>query len=153
MDPALVGPQRLDQAAQHLKTAGCRIVVLNVWRPIAGFPLKRSPLALCDMRSISTGDLVRTHFPDYNGRVLKPGSEYYSAKYNPNHEWYYFPEMTDKEVIVFKTFDSENPVPPLHTSFIDPGTDPAAPFRQSCEARVVCLYHDGQKACNNKARL
>lgn len=139
MDPSFVDSSSLAKAAEHL-SLGCRVMVVNIWRPIADFPLKRSPLALCDMRSISAEDLVRTHFPEYNGTVLSNGSEYYSAKYNPGHEWYYFPNMTNSEVIVFKTFDSENPVPPLHSSFIDPDTDPAAPLRQSCEVRVVCLY-------------
>jgi hypothetical protein len=36
-----------------------RIVVLNTWRPIHSFPLRREPLAVCDNRSIDKTDLIK----------------------------------------------------------------------------------------------
>jgi hypothetical protein len=31
----------------------------------------------------------------------------YRLKYNPNHRWFYFPEMRRDEPLVFKVYDSE----------------------------------------------
>ena len=60
---------------------------------------------------------------------------------DPDHEWYYFPEMQRDEVLCFKTYDSdEDPFhPTLHSSFLDPRTPPNAPVRKSLEVRVLCL--------------
>src|SRR6201995_1852660 len=61
--------------------------VINLWRPIRG-PVRDTPLALCDATSIGPGDLVASDliYPNRNG-------ETYSVRFNPNHRWFYFPEM------------------------------------------------------------
>ena len=65
-----------------------RVQVINLWRPIRG-PLRDAPLAMLDGKTVEPGDLIASDliYPNRRG-------ETYSVKYNPNHRWFYFPEMT-----------------------------------------------------------
>eukprot|EP00729_Bicosta_minor_P003303 gene3303-5060_t len=69
--------------------------------------------------------------------------EFYSSLYSSQHEWYWFPQMLNTEVLLIKTYDSDPSSgvfhPTLHSAFNDESTSPDAPERQSCEARVLCL--------------
>ena len=93
------GPQRVrdlldaDEAAERLKG---RFAQINVWRPITG-PVERTPLALIDAQSIAEADLVPVDLV-YEDRV----GEIYHGAYNPDHRWYYFPEMRTDEAILIK---------------------------------------------------
>ncbi|MEV9275013.1 CmcJ/NvfI family oxidoreductase, partial [Klebsiella pneumoniae] len=82
-----------------------RYLIVNVWRPIRG-PLQDMPLALCDARSVATGDLAAAAlvYPDRTG-------ETYAVHYNPDHRWYYAPEMGAHEAWIFKCFDSDRANP------------------------------------------
>src|SRR5947207_299795 len=85
----MTGPQRVrdllpDEADELLKG---RVQVVNVWRPIKG-PLQDSPLAVCDATTIRSEDLVPSDLV-YPHRV----GETYSVKYNPEHQWFYVPQM------------------------------------------------------------
>ena len=67
----------------------------------------------------------------------------YRLKYNANHRWFYFPEMRREEALVFKVYDSEKDgrarfTP--HTSFVDSGSPPHAPARQSIEVRAFAFF-------------
>jgi hypothetical protein len=67
----------------------------------------------------------------------------YRLKYNPNHRWFYFPQMRRDEAIVFTVYDSRNDgrarfTP--HTSFDDPTSPPNAPPRQSIEMRAFAFF-------------
>ena len=49
--------------------------------------------------------------------------ETYSVKYNPNHRWFYFPEMTADEALLLKCYDSADDGRTRfgpHTAFTDP---------------------------------
>src|SRR6516225_6333703 len=83
------GPQRVrdllpDEAEELLKG---RVQVINLWRPLFT-PLQDAPLAVCDSRTLADGDLVPSDLV-YQHRV----GETYSVTYNPEHRWYYVPEM------------------------------------------------------------
>ncbi|MBD2214778.1 methyltransferase [Nostoc linckia FACHB-104] len=114
-----------------------RFAIINVWRGIADTILE-SPLALTDARTIEpqelvAGDLV---YPDRTG-------ETYAVTYNPEHKWYYFPEMRRNEVIFIKCFDSAENGPArfsAHSAFDDPTSPPNAPARQSIELRTFVFY-------------
>src|SRR5579864_7890403 len=114
-----------------------RVQVINLWRPIRG-PLRDTPLALCDAASVTTDDLVASDliYPDRNG-------ETYSVKFNPDHRWFYFPEMTSDEALLLKCYDSATDgrarfAP--HTAFIDPTTPKDAPPRESIELRTLVFH-------------
>jgi len=133
------GPQRvreiLPKEAEHLLRH--RFAIIQVWRAIDR-PIQANPLALVDARSVSRADLLAAErrYPDRVG-------ETYQLRYNPDHLWFYFPQMQRDEAIVFKVYDSHihgcarfTP----HTSFIDPTTPPGAPPRQSIEVRTFAFF-------------
>lgn len=80
----------------------------------------RSPLAMCDARTIAEGDLIPTALANYGAAQVKSSAErnsdgigqfdIFQASANPSHKWHYFPKMGRDEVLVFKTFDSKMPV-------------------------------------------
>lgn len=134
------GPQRVrdllpaDEAQARLKH---RFAVINVWRSIRG-PVRRMPLALCDARSIAQDDLVATDLV-YEGRT----GEVYQTAFNPDHRWYYFPEMARDEALLIKCYDSMEDGRArftAHTAFDDPTTPPDAPPRESIEARTLVFF-------------
>jgi hypothetical protein len=114
-----------------------RVQVINLWRPIRG-PLRDSPLAMCDASSVAPADLVASDliYPNRNG-------ETYSVKYNPDHRWFYFPEMTPDEALLLKCYDSavdgRSRFAP-HTAFVDPTTPADAPPRESIELRTLVFH-------------
>ncbi len=133
------GPQRVreimgDEAEGLLAR---RFAIIQVWRAIAQ-PIRANPLALADARSIAPEDLLiaERRYPHRVGQT-------YRLKYSPGHRWFYFPELTRNEAIVFKVYESEKDgrarfTP--HTSFDDPVTPPNAPPRQSIEARALAFF-------------
>ena len=119
-------------------------VALDFWRTtnMVG-PLKHMPLALCDPTSIDEADIIPTALEG-----IAPGGAltyHVSLAYNENQRWYYYPDMTPDEVLVFKLFQlrkDDRPQPYracFHTAFEDPTTPADAPARQSCEHRVSVL--------------
>ena len=111
--------------------------VINLWRPIRG-PLRDAPLAMCDGQTVAPGDLVASDLI-YPGRK----GETYSVKYNPNHRWFYVPEMTADEALLFKCYDSATDGRTRfgpHTAFIDPTTPADASPRESIELRTLVFH-------------
>jgi hypothetical protein len=114
-----------------------RFAIIQVWRAI-NRPITSTPLAMADARSVSAADFLvaERHHP---GRI----GQTYRLKYNPRHEWFYFPQMRRDEAIVFKVYDSEQDgrarfTP--HTAFEDPSTPPGSPPRQSIEVRTLAFF-------------
>jgi hypothetical protein len=133
------GPQRvrdlLGDAADALLQK--RFSVINVWRPIRG-PIRDSPLAVSDARSVAEHDLVATDlvYPDRTGEI-------YYVKFNPEHKWFYAPAMRNDEVMLIKCYDSVADgrarfVP--HSAFVDPTTPRGVPPRESIELRTLVFY-------------
>jgi hypothetical protein len=134
------GPQRVrdllsaEEAAARLQR---RFAVIQVWRPIRR-PVESSPLAIADARSLASKDLVATErrYPDRVGEI-------YHITYNPNHQWFYFPNMQRNEALVFKTYDSANDGRArwsAHAAFDDPMSRPDAPARESIEMRTLAFF-------------
>jgi hypothetical protein len=136
------GPNRVreflpDEAEELLKH---RFAIIQVWRAI-NQPIESNPLALADARSVTMDDLLvaERRYPHRVGQT-------YRLKYNPNHRWFYFPEMRRDEALVFKVYDSEKDgrarfTP--HTSFDDPNSPPNARPRQSIEVRAFAFFTPG----------
>ena len=123
-----------DEADELLKG---RVQVINLWRPIRG-PVRDTPLAMCDGQTVAEGDLVASDliYPNRSG-------ETYSVKYNPNHRWYYIPEMRTDEALLLKCYDSATDGRTRfgpHTAFIDPTTPADAAPRESIELRTLVFH-------------
>jgi hypothetical protein len=133
------GPQRVrdllpDEAEVLLAR---RFAIIQVWRAI-NQPIQSNPLAVADASSVAFEDLLVAE-RRYPGRV----GQTYRLMHNPNHRWFYFPQMRRDEALVFKVYDSEQDgrarfTP--HTSFDDPDSPPGAPPRQSIEARALAFF-------------
>jgi hypothetical protein len=133
------GPQRVrdllpDEAEELLKR---RFAIVQTWRPI-NKPVQREPLAIADARSIGTREMVTTAriYPDRVGETAH-------MTFNPDHVWYYFPNMQRNEAIVFKTFDSARDGRArwtAHCAFDDPTSRFEAPPRESIEMRTLAFF-------------
>ena len=124
------------------EVANSRLVMINSWRNVSKHPLTRFPLGVCDARSVGPEELCRSSVGGKGGSMGGDASlEFYSSLFSRRHQWYWYPEMLNTEVLLFKTYDSEaRPFQPtLHSAFDDEHTHADAPERQSCEARILCL--------------
>lgn len=111
--------------------------IINIWRPLVD-PVENFPLALCDVRSIDSTDMVEAErrAPNHIGEISL-------AVYNPAHRWFYFPDMTPDEVLLFKTFDSieQGRLPcSIHTAIDLPDAPKDAKPRESIESRAFVFY-------------
>ncbi len=117
------------------------MMVLNFWRPLEmDHPIEHMPLAVCDASSIPRQDIVLSSLLGFTP-TGKPTRQL-SLKYNPNHRWYYYPEMRNDEVLAMIGFscfkdDPDHFNSAYHTAFEDPLTPEGAEQRRSTEYRVV----------------
>ena len=123
-----------DEAEELVKG---RVQVINLWRPLRG-PLRDAPLAMCDGTTVAPEDLVASDliYPNRSG-------ETYSVKYNPEHRWFYVPEMRVDQALLLKCYDSATDGRTRfgpHTAFTDPTTPADAPPRESIELRTLVFH-------------
>jgi hypothetical protein len=116
---------------------GRRYEFINVWRPIRG-PLRDAPLAMCDARSVSPGDMVASDliYRDRKGEI-------YLMQHNPKQRWYYVPEMRADEVLLLKCYDSARDgraVLSPHGAFEDPTAPADVLPRESIELRTIAFH-------------
>jgi len=131
-----------------------RYAIVNLWRNIAGTPVARHPLALCDAQTVTPGELVvfEIRYADRTG-------ENYFARYRDGHRWYYYPAMTGEEALLIKQWDSAGPLArsrgaegdatsagpctfSFHTAAELDDIPADAPERWSIEVRTIVLYDD-----------
>ena len=92
----------------------------------------------CEPASVAPEDLLvaERHHPGRIGQI-------YRLRYNPAHEWVYFPRMRRDEGILFTVYDSARDGRPRftpHTAFSDPHTPPGALPRKSMEIRTIAFF-------------
>jgi hypothetical protein len=133
------GPNRLREflPEEADRLLARRFAIIQVWRAI-NQPIQSNPLAVADAKSVAMEDLLiaERRYPHRVGQT-------YRLKFNPEHRWFYFPEMRRDEALVFKVFDSAKDgrarfTP--HTSFDDPASPSNAPARQSIEVRAFAFF-------------
>ena len=125
-----------EEAAFWLKR---RYVLMNLWRPIT--TVERTPLALCDRRTVADGDLfdseVRGGLNDPDRAPLYG----FNLAWSAGQRWWYAPRMKPSEIWAFKIHDSDSGriggVP--HSAFDDPTSPANAAPRQSIEVRTISL--------------
>jgi hypothetical protein len=127
-----------------------RALVTSVWRVFSP-PPQDWPLALCDFRSLREDEGLpnQLYFVDRlpddpladvdESKMITSGSEF---RYSPDHEWWYFPEMTRDEVLFFVFHDSDHSRAwrVLHSAFRDPTVETPVP-RHSIEVRSFAFFH------------
>ncbi|CAE7776198.1 R2 [Symbiodinium pilosum] len=121
-------------------TAGFSI--LNFWRPVlpmAG-PVKSLPLALCDPSTVEAKDCLPIEVHGF----VPGGQQSLILRFRKDQKWYYYPNMTTDEVLVFRAFHYERDVKVpnrhirtvFHAAFNHPATSPQDEKRCSSEYRV-----------------
>ena len=128
-----------------------RFIAFSFWRAITP-PPQSWPLALCDGSSV--GDEEGTRNTKVDVDVLPEGDDLWKEipgeedmvaatifHHNPNHLWYYFPDMVRDEIVLIKFHDSDHSrawrAP--HTAFHDTSR-PDATIRESYEYRGVAYF-------------
>ena len=114
-----------------------RFAIVQVWRPIR-HPVESWPLAIADAQSLSPSDMVVTErrYPDRIGQTS-------AITWNPEHRWYWFPDMRPDEALIFKVYDSLKDGPArftAHTAFEDPAMPRHARPRESIEIRTLAFF-------------
>lgn len=123
---------------------GRHCMMLNLWRSIdLENNIQVMPLAVLDMTSLTFDDMVAA---DAWGGASSQQQHLvsYRLAYNPEQRWYYFPEMTPDEMLIFKQYDTRQVDPTLrqvyHGAINVPGTPENAPLRHTIEVRVLALF-------------
>lgn len=114
-----------------------RLIIAQTWRALSPAP-QDTPLAFCDGSSVPKADLVDVKY----SRAGERGANVWFLHHNPAHRWYYFPDMTSDEVMVFKGYDSDAHyrVWTPHSAFDNRRAYPEAKPRESVEARFYVYY-------------
>ncbi|WP_369726253.1 CmcJ/NvfI family oxidoreductase [Bradyrhizobium sp. LLZ17] len=113
-----------------------RLMIIQTWHALSP-PPQDFPLAICDGASVRDSDIDVVDYTVHN-YSFKMGI----VRFNPAQRWYYFPEMTTDEFILFKSYDSDarcNPQTP-HSAFDNRRAHPSARARESLEARFFVYY-------------
>jgi hypothetical protein len=136
---AASAPRRLqdllpEYAQEYL---GKRFAIVNVWRSIAG-TVQQSPLAVCDASTVQVEEELVSVVRRSSNRV----GEIQMALHSKSQQWYWFPQMTESEALLIKTYDSCTDVArfTIHTAFDPPSVPQDAPPRESIEARCFVFY-------------
>lgn len=130
--------------AQRAAPAGrtlVRAVHYNIWRVISA-PPQDVPLAVCDARTVSAGDLIAADAVFDAPDQPEWSFEGLLCAHSPEHRWHWFPDMNRDEALVFKTHDSDaayaHCVP--HVAFDNPACAEHAPARVSIEMRALAFW-------------
>lgn len=114
-----------------------RLMIIQTWRVLSPPPQDFS-LAVCDSATALDTDVI-VH--DYISEV---DATFKSCvlNYNPFERWYYFPEMTADEVVLFKGYDSEENCHArvAHSPFDNRRAHPNAKPRESIEGQFFVYY-------------
>jgi hypothetical protein len=127
-----------------------RALATSVWRVFSP-PPQDWPLALCDFRSVGEDEGLANQLyfvdrvpddpmaPVDESTMVTSGTEFH---FNPNHEWWYFPQMNRDEVLFFVFHDSDHRRAwrVVHTAFRDPTVHTNVP-RHSIEFRTFAFFH------------
>lgn len=129
-----------ESGAQGRKFARC--AAYNLWRALSPAP-QDVPLALCDARTVADADLIIADaiFDPPNG-APEWSFESWVLAHNPAHRWYFYPDLSDDEAVLFKTNDSDPARAHFmpHVAFDDPTAPEDAPPRVSIEMRATAFW-------------
>ena len=117
----------------------------TVWRSAdSEQAIETMPLALCDRRTVAAADIVYANVR----RRTKQRTPVIECRliHDLGQGWYYFPQMTPDEVLVFNQYDTRQKKANLRTTFHGaikvPKVREDAPLRRTIEVRVLAIFED-----------
>lgn len=125
------------------------LVWYNTWQPF-DWDVQQHPLAMLDLRSIDADDIIDYRYTGYSGADDPGGADggggarVAAPVFNPDHQWWHYPDMTTSEVLLSKQGDHRvgHTTQCPHTSFVDPTRAEDVPPRRSIEARILALVEN-----------
>ena len=114
-----------------------RFAIVQAWRPIRRV-VEADPIAIADARDIHESDLIPVNRVSL-GRV----GETWQIAHHPRQRFYWFPNMTPDEALLFKVYDSATDGRArftAHTAFRLPTQSADTPPRESCEVRMFVFF-------------
>jgi hypothetical protein len=128
-----------------------RAVMTSLWRAFSP-PPQDWPLALLDYRSVDDAEGEPNlllfvdklpdpdNVPDIEDADAQPAGSIFAAR--PGHRWWFFPDLTADEALLFKLHDSDHSVAwrAPHTAFEAPYAARANP-RESVELRTIAFFY------------
>ena len=147
---AAQGPPGIRLEVAKRAASASRYAVLAAWRYLGpSDKCRASHLAVLDHNSVQSEDLVRLSLMA-NGCV--GGNYRLSSNIEANrHQWYYYPDMTRQEALLFTLYDSNHPSKDttfketpiatcIHSAFPDPNPPPNEPTRRSMDVRFLLVW-------------
>ena len=129
----------LDPAKAEARLAK-RFAVYNMWRLVSPPPQSKA-LAVCDSTSVAIADMMPglTHWGPPDEEVYHQNSLF---RYNPAHRWYWYPELTRDQILIWAGFDSDPRMPSIvpHAAFDNPECDDPAAYRTAVHGRAYCFF-------------
>jgi hypothetical protein len=125
-----------EQAGESLDNA----IIYNVWKSTTP-PPQDFPLAIADLRSIPEEDhAAGTVVEELGDRTIV--SPYVGLRHSPQQTYYYFPDVTPDESLVFVGlhFDPSRKMGCAHSAFRHPAPGDASVPRRSIESRVLAFF-------------
>jgi hypothetical protein len=119
-----------------------RAAIYNVWKSMTPSP-QDYPLAVSDVRSIRVEDHVPGNTVEYLGeKEEKLVSPYLLLVPSDRPKFYYYPDMTPDESLVFigVDLDRSKPLGCAHSAFRHPSPVGATVPRASIETRVLAIF-------------
>lgn len=116
-----------------------RIMSIHAWRVLSQ-PPHDTPLAVCDVRSVSPEDV---RFGDFIEDYVQYGT--YSAelrliRYAPEQRWWSYPDMVPDELLLFLGHDYAGREGCFHGAYRDPRCPAGVPGRASIETRTFAFF-------------
>lgn len=107
----------------------------SAWKPLAG-PVRDWPIAYCDPTTVDPENDLLAVDNVFKGYVL----ELYQLQHTAKQRWYFVPDQTASEVVIFNGYDSRRgqgmAVP--HCAFSLDGLS-SGPSRESIEVRAFVV--------------
>jgi len=118
-----------------------RVAILQTWRALSA-PPQDTTLAVVDPRSMADSDTFVMDSRLGPEEIPTCFIESRLSKVNPAHKWYYYPDLTADEILVFKGYDSDPTKcgDVMHTAFDVPGVPAEAEPRRSLESRFLAFW-------------
>lgn len=122
-----------------------RYAIVSVWRSLdEADPVMRDPLAFADPRTVSQSSALEyavRHLSHTGVRSALPSED------AGNNHWYYYPEMTHNEALVYKVYDSASNECLFRSAFEAPAQKNLSqnnvlnlPDRRSIETQVLVVF-------------